>query len=150
MDSGKHWHLVYVSVTTKFLVAADRIRNESQLRPFIHLKCKNSLLFRIKKKKMENCDLFQGSFIPHMRIQNKNIRLDQGCTNSRRQVAVATRFRNAQCLWVLVTEHAMWYPSGTYRFEVAHIYFGKSVHLTREQSTFQTKDLQNRIQEHQC
>jgi len=34
MDSDKHCHLAYVPVTTKLLVAADRIRNESQLRPF--------------------------------------------------------------------------------------------------------------------
>jgi hypothetical protein len=88
MDSDKHCHLAYVSITTKLLVAADGIRNESQLRNFIHLECKSSIAFRINKKgTLRPISRF---FLTSYEDQKKYIRLAQGCTNPGRQVAVAT------------------------------------------------------------
>jgi len=51
MDSDKHCHLAYVSVTTKLLVAADRIRRESQLRSFIHWGSREAFHSEFKKRR---------------------------------------------------------------------------------------------------
>ena len=44
----------------------------------------------------------------------------QGCTNLRRQVAVAAQFSyfDAKCLWLPTTEHASYHPSSASNVDV--------------------------------